>query len=360
MNVFQRDRYRDEVLRFLQEHAQPLDPILAPIDFLNPFPGAYFYHVDHTLSPDYFRYVVIHKGMLDHIHPEFLRQVLERFYVVLANRTFVVYQPHRPSRLAPVSARQQQLLIPPQPAQFTPPVSTAQEIAIVVTTHNRPWALARSLPQIVRLDVPVLVVDDASSGPARQENARIVEQHNGAQLLYLPSNRGHCCATGIGVEYWLADYACKWISAFEDDVDVQPETLEVLAAIQDPHARPFLTGLYAREHAVVRQELVAGSRVLLQRSTRGTHNHAHRDYWRGVLPIPTPYLGAPKRNGLRPGQGSEIDWWITAWAPSSITKRGGHVVCVPDLVHHFAKRADQSTWSNPAWAKPAGRRARRR
>jgi hypothetical protein len=70
------------------------------------------------------------------------------------------------------------------------------------------------------------------------------------------------------------------------------------------------------------------------------------------MPIPTPYLGAPKPTGGRPGQGSDEDWWVTAWSPNAIAKRGGYVICVPGLVRTFD--VERSTWAKPKHGDAGG------
>ncbi|NJR66750.1 MAG: glycosyltransferase [Leptolyngbyaceae cyanobacterium CRU_2_3] len=47
----------------------------------------------------------------------------------------------------------------------------------MITTYNRPQSLARSLPQVIALNIPVVVVDDASTPENSQENQRITAQH---------------------------------------------------------------------------------------------------------------------------------------------------------------------------------------
>jgi len=90
------------------------------------------------------------------------------------------------------------------------------------------------------------------------------------------------------VSDWLADPGVEWISVFEDDVDVRPEALEVLARVQEPTERPILTGFYVSEHRPVGAAVISGRLAVFQRSARGTHLDAHRDYWEAVLPAPTP------------------------------------------------------------------------
>lgn len=214
---------------------------------------------------------------------------------------------------------------------------------IIVTTHNRPHALARSLPAIAGLGAKVLVVDDGSDAEACIRN-RAIAADCGIPILTLHENRGLCCALNIGLTYWLDDPAIDWISSFNDDVDVHPDLLVRMERVQDAVARPICTGYDAAEHAVVRRSSVCGEQVLFKVSTPGVHLHAHRDYWRGVMPIPTPYLGAPKRDKGLPGQGSDEDWWVTCWAPGSAMKRGLYVTCVTGMVNVFLRSREDSTW----------------
>ncbi|MBI2357484.1 MAG: glycosyltransferase, partial [Deltaproteobacteria bacterium] len=217
------------------------------------------------------------------------------------------------------------------------------DTAAVITTYNRPWALARSLPQVLALGCPVLVVDDGSEPAHEQDCERIRREHSCARLhwLRLPSNRGLPCARNIGLCYWLADPAMEWISAFDDDVDVRPDLFARLRPVQDAVRRPLLTGRLAPEHPVVGEATIHGTRVLFHHSAAGTHFHAHRQYWLEVLPIPTPFLGAPEH-----GRGSDSDWWVGSFSPNSIVKRGAKIACVPGLVRTFATTAQQSTCGN--------------
>jgi hypothetical protein len=147
-----------------------------------------------------------------------------------------------------------------------------------------------------------------------------------------------------GLAWWLADSEVAWISVFQDDVDVHPDCLAQIARLQDARLRPILSGRACPLHRCYGGETIEGVETLRYRSLPGIHLHAHRDYWRGVLPIPTPYLGAPKPHGGLPGQGSDEDFWVTCWSPRSIVKRGGWVTCVPGLVRTFAPDEAPSTW----------------
>jgi hypothetical protein len=222
------------------------------------------------------------------------------------------------------------------------------ERALLVTTYERPAALQRSLPQIAALGAPVLVVDDGSSPAAREAN-RAICAAAGATYLLLPDNRGLPSAVNVGLSVLMADPRVRWISYFQDDVDVRADALVRLAALEDAEARPLLTGYDADDHPAVDQVAIAGVTVKRKRSTPAMHLHAHVDYWAGVMPIPSPYVGAPK-----PFRGPSMeDWWIVNHAPRSVEPRGLLVVCVPGLVRTFLWHRDDSTWDNENEPDPA-------
>ncbi|MGE0040589.1 MAG: glycosyltransferase family 2 protein [Vicinamibacterales bacterium] len=213
--------------------------------------------------------------------------------------------------------------------------------AALVTTWNRPGALRRALPQVAGLGVHVLVVDDGSNAEARALNQAIAEEAGAAYLL-LPANLGLPTAINIGIAALLADPQVQWISYFQDDVDVRPDLLARLAAVEDAAERPVLTGYDADEHPATGEETIGGERVRWKRSSAGVHLHAHASYWSAVLPVPSPYVGAPK-----PGRGPSLeDWWLVNHAPQSLGRRGGQVACLPGLVRTFLWHRDDSTWDN--------------
>lgn len=213
-------------------------------------------------------------------------------------------------------------------------------IGLLITTYNRPEALARSLPQIAALGAPVLVVDDGSQcepvvwiGPNRPE------------VLQIPKNRGLAAALNIGLSYWLADKSIDWISYFQDDVDVHPATLGYMEALHSKSE--ILTGHDAGEHASFAERSENGIPVKYKWSARATHIHASAGFWREMLPIPTRELGAPKRTGegVR-GLGSNVDWWIVRDSPRSCQKTQRPVICVPGLVRSFLWKGKDSCWNN--------------
>jgi len=341
------DEFWLETRDFLKDHARATAAILAPNEFMEFFPGTYHYNVTYALSPDGFDFVVFHKGMVHEVEPPFAIAVLQKFQPIFANPVFVVYARQVPDPAPVIETAHLRALLDQLASIETLHQVQQREpcYGCVITTYNRPQGLARSLPQILALGAPVVVVDDASSEENYRENQRITSEH-GVPLLRMPENRGLPNAINNGIGYWLADPDIDWISYFQDDVDVHPDLFKVFAAIQDPQERPLLTGRDAVEHRTYEIASIGGYKVYLKRSMPGVHLHAHRDYWRAVLPIPTPYVGAPKPIGRKHGQGADEDWWITAWSPQSVTKQGKYAVCVPGLVRTFDQTGSASTWRN--------------
>ena len=219
-------------------------------------------------------------------------------------------------------------------------------IACLLTTYNRPKALERSLPQIVALGAPVLVVDDGSDECG--SNAIIIHCEK-SKSIYLPSNRGLAAAMNIGLSYLLADEAITHISYYQDDVDVHPKTLEILEKLHDQDC--LLTGHDAGEHGSNALATINGIPIKYKWACRATHLHASVAFWKSILPIPTRTLGAPRRlAGNRRGYGSNVDWWIVRDAPNSCQNTQKPLICVPGLVRSFLWKAEDSCWNNEARA----------
>lgn len=224
-------------------------------------------------------------------------------------------------------------------------------VVSLVSTFNRPAALARSLPQIAALGWPCLVIDDGGDDRSEEwfRNWYINQSpFPDVQYLQLPANRGLAAVLNIGLAFWLADERVTHVNYVQDDIDLHPQfkqrVLDQIAADSAGHY-PLLTGHDAREHIAV----AAGPGTLLKTNCRATNMVATADYWRGILPIPTRKLGAPCREPGKPrGTGSDVDFWITQRAPHSIVKRGGYVLCLPGMVRTFYSRKEESCWDNEA------------
>lgn len=341
------DPYWCAAVEFVKSRSEPEHRLFGPREFLYEFANLYGYGCGHAFDAGFFDLLIIHKGMVDCIATDMLERILiQEFVPAFADEVFVVLARNGRHELMGSTHYIVLLdLINRELAARHEGMADTGRTAAVMTTYNRSWALRRSLPQVARLDVPVLVVDDGSSPPEAGENRRIAEQHH-AKYLLLPENRGVACAIGIGVEYWLADPQVRWISYHQDDTDVHPKCLRILTALGDPVERPILTGRRPHEYEPYGNYEHRGRQVYLFRDCPGHHLLAHRTYWSRVLPIPNPYPGAPKRDRGLCGMGPEEDHWITAWSPNSITKQNRFVTCVPDLVRTFAVSREESSWGH--------------
>jgi hypothetical protein len=300
-----------------------------------------------------FDYVVLRQDELGQVEPVLLAAIRASYACTYANRRFALFSRAKP-RASQASARAGAVLqridaltahLDDRPAGAVR--SLTSDRGILVTTFNRPSALARTLPQLVSLGCLVVVVDDGSPEPAQRANREICREYN-VPLLTFPANRGLSAALNAGLAYLLADRRLEWISYFQDDVDVDPQILERLRKVEEPSVRPILTGYDARQHAAEREDLIAGERVKLKRSTPAIHLHASAAYWTSVLPIPTEYLGAPRRRW----EASLEDYWIVNNAPRSAGQHGLLIPCLPGLVRTFLWHHADSTWGNPNQPDP--------
>jgi glycosyltransferase involved in cell wall biosynthesis len=338
----------------LATYAAPDAAILAPNEFLERFPGCYPYNVSYALTVEQLDYAILHKGMLAEIEPTLLTAIVQRFLIMAENDVFAILARRPPARLTPPQVQMIEALVEQVLAQQpdTPETeASATSTAFVVTTANAPDRLARSLASLIGLHVPILVVDDGSGVEAHAQNRELCDRHH-CQLLTLPTPQGLPTALNAGIGYWLANPTIQWISCCRDDVEVHPNLLNILSQIQHPGERPLLTGRDAAEHPTFGQAAIAGYQVLLKRSMPGIHLHAHRDYWSQILPIPTPPL---TESEVAAGRGTEEDWWITAWSPQSVVKRGKYTICVPGLVRTVDDPVDEEVWGGIRSQESGGR-----
>lgn len=231
------------------------------------------------------------------------------------------------------------------------------DIAVLISTFNRPSALARSLPQIACLGAPILVMDDGSEYNCSLNNQEICIKY-GAIYFRMPSNRGLAAAVNVGMSYWLADQRFQWISYFQDDVDVHPKLFTELEKAIVMYRGVLYTGHDSPAHRDVHVQ----DDIKIKGSCAGLHMHARRAFWQSILPIPTLALGAPKRlprsnngnNGNGRGIGSNVDWWIVRDSPNSPARRRERIVCLPHMVRTFLSRPEESCWNNdPKWGEDA-------
>ncbi|MGE4012009.1 MAG: glycosyltransferase family 2 protein [Alphaproteobacteria bacterium] len=321
--------------------------VLAPNGFLHVFRGTVADHVRRdTLPSATFSFYVLHKGAyLDRIDPAFIREATAGT-PVFANDVFVVFAPAGVASRAAAREHVAPLMEQVLRRALAPP---ADRVAMVVASFNRAWALRRTLRSLRRCGVPIIAVDDGSTGIDRLRN-RLAAHRARAYYLPLPHNEGLPHALNVGICQALATPETQWISVTNDDVEIHPGALDVL--VQVARAAPggitgtILTGYDSPLHPVYATSMIAGHAVRFARSLSGQHAFAHRTYWQEILPIPTYYRGAPRRDaGLFEGHGSDEDWWFGSWSPASGVKRGIDVVVVPGLVTTFGD--GRSTWGSP-------------
>jgi hypothetical protein len=289
-------------------------------------PGVFGYGIQYAFPLRYFSLVVLHKGMYDYFPLEALEELRAGFVPIFANEVFVVLadrpsqggsvRPGRPLRGLCYRNRGSPTMRAPrsEAAEIArPPLPTEWSSQPTIgPTHCRD-----RYPRF-RAGAPVLVVDDGTTGEGGARN-RDTAKACGADYLLLPNNRGLPAAINAGISYWLADPQVAWISCFQDDVDVHPAIFAHLEKVQEPTVRPILTGRLSGRHPTYGQERVGGEEIILMRGISGQHIHAHRDYWRGVLPIPSPYLGAPRHWGRLGGTGARgglLDFCLESGTPS--------------------------------------------
>ena len=353
------DRWR--LLRALQRRHAALRRVLAPAELLADVPDAIAYPRSFEAGGDLaLGAAVLRTDRLQDVDLRTLAAVRAGMVCTHLGGRYALFEPAggRPPRTGGDVDRLLERLTtlrPAEPSHHSIPARPRLDSdtpvvrrAVLVTTYARPAALQRSLPQIMALGADtVVVVDDGSPLEAREAN-RTICAAAGATYLALPENRGLPTALNVGLGYLLADPAVRWISTFQDDVDVHPQALARLIAVEDATIRPLLTGYDADEHPPVDQVQIAGLTVKRKRSSPAVHLHAHVDYWAGVLPIPSPYVGAPK-----PRRGASMeDWWIVNHAPGSAEARGILVACIPGLVRTFLWHRDDSTWDNENQPEP--------
>jgi len=331
--------------------------ILAPLEFNACFDGTYPYHVSGNIDLRTLQALVIHKGDLRNIGPEVLDYVTKNCVPVFGNEVFVVFvhpadkdrpiigEKHFPSFQDNYREALKQGFLPQWPlrSEFKEPTTV-----ILMTTYNRPHFLARSLESISKVGAPILIVNDGSDEIHREAYREIYRRYP-VRVIDLPDNRGLPNALNTGLGYWLSDPLVEWISYLQDDTEVRPDLLQVLAHFQDAEKQPILSGRNSVRHVAFAEELRDGWTILWKKMTAGTHLHAHRRYWEKIIPIPAPFFRSPARLPDFPKKGGAFeDWWITQWSPHSIVKQGGAVCIVSGLVRTFVFDPADSTWGGEA------------
>jgi hypothetical protein len=146
-----------------------------------------------------------------------------------------------------------------------------------------------------------------------------------------------------GFSYFLSDPDIEWIHYFQDDIVLKEHFFETMDKVADKDHYPVVTGFYSELHKSFYTIYVNNVKINLLRSSGAPHLYLHRMYLIANMPIPNPYVGAPKPDKGKPGQGSDEDWWLLSWSPNSIVKKGKFIACIPELCTTDAV-GDLSTW----------------
>ena len=335
-----------QVVGFLKTHLRPNERVLAPDHFLNEFAQVYPPQIRrHWIDFD-FDWFVLHVEAIPRMDRAVVADMVAHAFPVLANPIFFVFTRREdlPRRSLQEPAFQQLQMYLMASGMIGAVPTQAVRRGAVITTYNRPIMLVDTVTAVLATGAEAIVVDDGSA-PEHAAVNRAIAERLGAAYLGLPANRGLPTALNCGVGYFLADEAVTWISTFNDDVAVDPALYQRLAPIEASGTFPLMTGYLSPHHKVLDSRTVGGVEVKLLRSLSGLHMHGARDYWRALMPVPTPYLGAPKPEGGRfPGQGADEDWWVGSYSPRAVAKAGGFIAAVPGLVDH--RGAAASTWGS--------------
>jgi predicted O-methyltransferase YrrM len=353
------DPFWQSALEFVLARFGDTASIVAPLEFHELIPRTYPYDVIRKLELDRLDAIVVHKGRLDQVGRKACAALAKSGIPLFGNEVFAVFSLNgeRPRKVpgehhfSTFYAQATAAATFAAPAARVPSEFADPSTVILMTTYNRPHRLAASLRTIAPLEVPILVVDDGSD-PQHDDAYAAIYRTFDVRVLKLPGNRGVSTALNAGLSYWLADPRVEWISYLQDDVEVRPDLLAVIARVQDPEQYPLLTGRHDPLQRVFQETEVNGERVLFQRMCAGIHLHGHRTYWERQLPIPTAYFRAPKRFPDMPLRGADEDWWIVQWSPHSVVKQGMYVTVLPGLVRTTTGLSIESTWGNPGFPDP--------
>lgn len=231
------------------------------------------------------------------------------------------------------------------------------ELTVVIPVRDRPAPLARLLQLLARAGgTPspgprVLVVDDASAGPADIERAC---RAHGAALLRLPVNRGPAGARSAG----LAAVSTPYVALVDSDVTLGVEELaRLLGELADPRvavaAPRVLASSVPAVHPVIRYDQRWGA---LDLGPAGGLAGPGRP----VSYVPTAcWVGRTEvlRDGfddaLRVGEDVDLAW--------RLTDRGWWVRYVPEVTVRHASRPGLRPWwdQHAGYGESAGPLARR-
>ncbi len=342
--MYPKNKYWNPLIKFLKKNKLENQIFIGPEVLLYDFPKVFPYQIlkDIELEDYDFEYIVFHKKLTDDLTNEFLDLIKEKYKPVWGNHLFVVYKKN-PNKKDKLRALKHLLYTRPNLDKHYKKES-GKKTGIVITTYNRPQALINLLSQLKERPEEIVIVNDGSDKRFEQQYQQIKDKFPQFTYIDNPKNIGLVFSMNTAFSYFLSDPDVEWIHYFQDDVVIKdPNFFTKTMSVADKKEYPVVTGLYLNAHRIFHKKEINNLPVYLTRSTGAPHFLTHRKYLTKNMPIPNPYVGAPKADKGRPGQGSDEDWWLFSWSPNSIVKKGKYVACIPELCSTDLN-PDNSTW----------------
>ncbi len=341
--MYPRNKYWKPLVRFLHEKKLEKRIFIGPEVLLYEFPKVFPYQIlkDIDLDDYDFEYIVFHKKLPEDLTNDFLDLIEKSYKPVWGNHLFVVYKKNR-SKIEKLKSLKHIFWTNVNLKKYRKPVLPEKQ-GILITTYNRPQYLKRLLDQLKNRTEEILVINDGSDERFIEDYESIKKNYPSVSFIDNIKNMGLVFSLNTGFSYFLADPGVEWIHYIQDDVILKENFFETLDRLKDKKQRPVLAGIYREPHKIFEKKEIKGIQVYMLRSAPAQHLLFHRQYLQNNLPIPNPYVGAPKADRGKPGQGADEDWWLLSWSPNSIVKKGKFVVAVPGLCYTDAF-GDESTW----------------
>ncbi len=341
--MYPKNKYWLPLVKFLKKNRLENDIFIGPEVLLYDFPKVFPYQIlkDIRLSDYHFEYIVFHKKLPEDYTNEFLDLIQTAYKPVWGNHLFVVYKKNRSAK-EKLAALKSIIYTKINFKKYYKPEHNKRK-GILITTYNRPEFLINLLSQLKDRSEEILIVNDGSDEIYRRQYELIKERFTQNTYIDNPKNMGLVFSMNTGFSYFLSDPDVEWIHYFQDDVEITPHFFETIEKVAEKNERPVVTGFHKEPHKIFGTENINGVEVKLLRSAGAPHLFMHRQYLMDNMPIPNPYVGAPKPDRGKPGQGSDEDWWLLSWAPKSIVKRGKYVIAIPGLAKSDAV-GELSTW----------------
>ena len=329
--MYPKNKYWNPLVKYLKNNNLENEIFIGPEVLLYDFPKVFPYQIlkDIDLNDYEFEYIVFHKKLPEDMTNDFLDLIKASYKPVWANHLFVVYKKNR-STAEKLAALKYVLYSKISFKKYYK--ETQQKTGILITTYNRPEALIKLLYQLKDRPEEVLIVNDGSDTRFEQQYQQIEEKFPQFTYITNPKNMGLVFSMNTGFSYFLSDPEIEWIHYFQDDVVIKDDDFFTKTRqVADRNKYPVVSGIYHELHKIFKKTTIESLEVYLLRSAPALHFLVHRLYLMKNMPIPNPYVGAPKPDRGKPGQGSDEDWWLFSWSPQSIVKRGGYIVSIPGL-----------------------------